>query len=93
MVYVSCVSRSLRLYNSCFPHVVNLACKAVVEAITRMEFSAVDADEYSPPEGPRPTSFIEALERDPIAIIRSLIRSVNVFIYSKVKALIDLYNF
>lgn len=56
---------------------VNLACKAVIEAITRIEFSAVNAEEYTPPDGPQATSFVEALQRDPIATIRSLIRSVS----------------
>ena len=93
MVYVSYISRSLRLSNSCFSHVVNLACKAVVEAFTQMKFSVVNADEYSPPKEPRPTFFIEALECNPIAIICSLICSINLFLFLKVKALTDLYNF
>ena len=32
----------------CFPHVVNLACKAVLAAITNMDFTADDAEDYNP---------------------------------------------
>lgn len=56
---------------------MNLACKAVVEAITRIDFSVITAEEYVPPEGAQPTSFVEALQRDPIATVRSLIRAVR----------------
>ena len=66
--------------SSCFPHVVNLACKAVIEALTHVEYSAPDAQEYIPPPNPNgasPVSFLEALHRDPIATLRSLIRAVG----------------
>lgn len=32
----------------CFPHVVNLACKAVLTAITNMDFAADDAEDCNP---------------------------------------------
>lgn len=48
-----------------------------MEALTHIEFSAVNAEEYTPPDGPQPTTFVEALQRDPIATIRSLIRAVR----------------
>jgi hypothetical protein len=35
-------------WSSCFPHVVNLACKAVLAAITNMDFAAEDAEDYDP---------------------------------------------
>jgi len=70
----------LRSYVSwrCFPHVVNLACKAVLSAITRIEYAAENAGDYVPIViGPRSTTFAEAITRDPIATLRSLVRGVH----------------
>ncbi|KAJ7358519.1 hypothetical protein DFH08DRAFT_686901, partial [Mycena albidolilacea] len=50
----------------CFPHIVNLACKAVLGAITDMDFAASGAADFVPdPAGEVPT-FIDAIARDPI---------------------------
>ena len=70
----------LRSYVSwrCFPHVVNLACKAVLSAITRIEYAAENAGDYVPIViGPRSMTFAEAITRDPIATLRSLVRGVH----------------
>ena len=70
----------LRSYVSwrCFPHVVNLACKAVLSAITRIEYAAENAGDYAPPAiGPRSTTFTEAIACDPIATLQSLVRGVR----------------
>jgi hypothetical protein len=56
----------------CFPHIVNLACQEVLEAITKIEY-ADDAADFVPPEN---TGYYH-VDRDPIACIRSLIRSVG----------------
>lgn len=53
----------------CFPHIVNLACKAVLTAITNMDFAADDADDYEP----------GGAFRDPIATLRTLVRVVRSF--------------
>lgn len=63
----------------CFPHIVNLACKAVLAAITNLDFAADTSAEYVP-HGPSSRSFSDALRRDPIATVRSLIRSVSIYI-------------
>ncbi|KAJ7580032.1 hypothetical protein C8J56DRAFT_795274, partial [Mycena floridula] len=52
----------------CFPHVVNLACKAVLAAITNMDFVADDARDFEP-----------GVTRDPIATVQAVVRVV----YSK----------
>jgi hypothetical protein len=57
----------------CFPHIVNLACQEVLDTITKLEYAAEDADDFVPPEN---TGYYHA-DRDPIACIRSLIRSVG----------------
>ncbi|KAJ7848736.1 hypothetical protein B0H14DRAFT_2259389, partial [Mycena olivaceomarginata] len=50
----------------CFPHIVNLACKAVLGAITDMDFAASGAADFVP--GP---TIIDAIARDPVATIRA----------------------
>lgn len=62
---------------SCFPHVVNLACKAVLKEITDMKFAAANARDYVP-AGPVPTNFLDVLDRDPIATVRTLVRVVSI---------------
>lgn len=71
---------------SCFPHVVNLACEAVLSAMTATKYTKRSAPDYVPPpiaselstdsEGDGP-GILEAIERDPIATLRSLIRAVS----------------
>ena len=59
----------------CFPHVVNLAIKAVLSAITDMKYAMVGAAEYVP-NGPmlnRTTRFFVNVGHDPIATIWTLI--------------------
>ena|SRR5882762_2974018 len=60
----------------CFPHIVNLACKAVLTAITKLDFAKETAQNYVP-TGPAAQTFADALRRDPIATSRSLIRGVH----------------
>lgn len=60
---------------SCFPHIVNLACKAVLGAMTKLEYASQTAQDYVP-TGPEPTSFWDAINRDSIATVRSLVRAV-----------------
>ncbi|KAL1712177.1 ribonuclease H-like domain-containing protein, partial [Schizophyllum commune] len=50
----------------CFPHVVNLACKAVLAAITNLDFARPNAGPFVP----------TALHRDAIAIVRTAIRAI-----------------
>lgn len=54
---------------SCFPHIVNLACKAVLAAITNLNYvddTVEGYEDYEPVFG-----------RDCIAIIRSLVNAVS----------------
>ena len=53
----------------CFPHVINLACQAVLEAITNMDFANEDAEDYLPTEE----------EHNPIAMIQTIVHVVNLF--------------
>ena len=55
---------------SCFPHIVNLACKAVLAAITNLEYVDDTVEGYTDYE---PSRF----SRDLIATIRSLVNSVR----------------
>ena len=65
----------------CFPHIVNLACHAVLEAVTKLKYAAENAEDYVPnDEDPVPATFEEALKCDPVATTRSLIQGVSLYI-------------
>lgn len=66
----SCISR-------CFPHIVNLACHAVLGAITDLDFAAENSVDFVPNEDQPAATLEEALKRDPVATTRSLIRGVS----------------
>ena len=70
------------LFSRCFPHIVNLSCKAVLSAITSMEYAADNAPNYIP-HGIAPhrsATFLDSISRDPIAMVRTLVRVVcNMF--------------
>ncbi|KAJ6624133.1 hypothetical protein B0H10DRAFT_1785047, partial [Mycena sp. CBHHK59/15] len=51
----------------CFPHIVNLACKAVLGAITDMDFAASGSADFIP-DPARATTFLDAIARDPIHV-------------------------
>ena len=57
---------------------MNLACKAVLTAITKLDFAKETARDYVP-TGPMAQTFVDAIKRDPIATSRSLIRGVFTF--------------
>jgi hypothetical protein len=77
----------------CFPHIVNLACKAVLAAITNLTYAAEEAEDFVPPEEDDESEedqydedmwygennpFMKAVRRrDPVATLRSLIRVVS----------------
>ncbi|KAK6992491.1 ribonuclease H-like domain-containing protein, partial [Favolaschia claudopus] len=65
------VNRRIR----CFPHIVNLACKAVLSAITDMDFAASDAPDFNRDAGEEAHTFLDAIARDPVATIRTSIRA------------------
>ena len=54
---------------------MNIACQAVLDAITDMDYVLEQADYFVPPEMPVIT-FVDALERDPDATVHSLIKEV-----------------
>ncbi|KAF7328296.1 Dimer-Tnp-hAT domain-containing protein [Mycena sanguinolenta] len=60
----------------CFPHIVNLACKAVLSAITDMDFAATGADDFVPNRA-EPRTFLDAIARDPIATVRTTVRVIR----------------
>jgi hypothetical protein len=60
---------------------VNLSCKAVLKAITQIEFATRDAPDFVPSEqAPDAMSFSESISRDPIATVRALVRVVCLMI-------------
>jgi hypothetical protein len=65
----------------CFPHIINLACKAVLSAFTDEDLAkelTLNERDYAPdPEESLPQTFEDAVQRDPIATLRSLIRTVR----------------
>ncbi|KAH6871731.1 hypothetical protein BKA70DRAFT_1130625, partial [Coprinopsis sp. MPI-PUGE-AT-0042] len=50
----------------CFPHIVNLACKAVLAEITNTDYANIDE-----------ATFLNAVDHDPIATLRALIRAIR----------------
>lgn len=65
-LYVSNTFLYLFLYR-CFPHIVNLACKAALAAITDLAHAGDDAQEYEP----------NYYQRDVVATVRSLVNAVS----------------
>jgi hypothetical protein len=57
-------------FNSCFPHIVNLACKAALAAITDLTFVDETTEGY---EDYEPSNYT----KDCIATIRSFVNSVS----------------
>jgi hypothetical protein len=55
---------------SCFPHIVNLACKAVLAAITNLEYAEDLAEDYEDYEPAYENS------KDCIASVQSLVNAV-----------------
>jgi hypothetical protein len=59
---------------SCFPHVVNLACKAILSAISKLDYGSVDFDDNNTDDD----TFMDSLKQDPVAAIRVLIKAASV---------------
>lgn len=59
----------------CFPHVVHLACKAILKAITDVQYAENDAANFEP-HGDSANTFMDAIQRDPIATLRTVVRQV-----------------
>lgn len=55
---------------------MNLACKAILGAITDMDFAAPEADDFVPPLDPA-DNFLAAVGGDPVATIRTTVRVVR----------------
>ncbi|KAF7358762.1 HAT family dimerization domain-containing protein [Mycena sanguinolenta] len=66
--------RKLHRRIRCFPHIVNLAVKAVLSAITNMDFAAPEAEDFVP-NPTAPQTVLDAIARDPIATVRTTIRA------------------
>jgi len=59
------------MFLRCFPHIVNLACKAALSAMTKLAYAASQAEDHVPPD------YAAGLDRDPIATIRSFVCAVS----------------
>lgn len=73
---------------SCFPHIVNLACKAVLSMLSNMDYAKEPGpeDNYA--------SFFEAISGDPITTLHAAIRVVgNVFNHSFIQLTCTLFRF
>lgn len=57
-----------QIITRCFPHVVNLACKAVLSAITKTDFTMT---------GNEDGNLFEDLDKDPVATLRKLVNAVR----------------
>ncbi|KAG1896125.1 uncharacterized protein F5891DRAFT_959093, partial [Suillus fuscotomentosus] len=55
---------------------INLTCKAVLQAITNMDHAQNDAIEYVP-NMPPSRDFMSAIERDPIATVRTIVHQTD----------------
>ncbi|KAK6991690.1 hypothetical protein R3P38DRAFT_3227535 [Favolaschia claudopus] len=60
----------------CFPHITHLACNAVLKAITNMDFADPEAVDFDAHDDTA-SSFLDAIDRDPIATIRTIIRLIR----------------
>ena len=69
-VHIAISLCTLIVFCRCFPHIVNLACKAILSAVTNMDFAADNAEDY----------LFEGTSSDPIATLRTLVRVVRLFI-------------
>jgi hypothetical protein len=56
---------------SCFPHVVNLACKAILSAISKLNYTSVNFDSTD-------DTFMDAIKQDLIAAMQVLIKAASV---------------
>jgi hypothetical protein len=54
-----------------------LACQAILKAITDMDFADSNATAFEP-SGNVATTFMDAIDRDPIATLRAIVRQVCV---------------
>jgi hypothetical protein len=54
-----------------FPHVVNLACQAVLAALTNLDYAR------EPITTEEQVTFLDAVDKDPVATVRALIRVVR----------------
>jgi hypothetical protein len=69
-VHIATSLHTFIIFCRCFPHIVNLACKAILSAITDMDFMAEETEDYA----------FEGTSSDPIAALRTLVRVVRPFI-------------
>ncbi|KAJ6614682.1 hypothetical protein B0H10DRAFT_1802927, partial [Mycena sp. CBHHK59/15] len=59
----------------CFPHIVNLACKAMLREISDMDFAAKGPADFVPPQVQAAT-FMDVIEQDPVATVRTVVRVI-----------------
>jgi hypothetical protein len=65
-------------FTRCFPHIVHLACQAILKAITDTDFADDNVVNFEP-RGRPATTFMDAIDRDPIATLRAIVRQVVIF--------------
>ncbi|KAF7328561.1 HAT family dimerization domain-containing protein [Mycena venus] len=71
--------RKLHRRIRCFPHIVNLACKAILGAITNMDFAASGAADFVPGPAAPPRTILDAIAHDPVATVRTSVRVIRAF--------------
>ena len=73
---ITCMILIVYVYHSCFPHIINLACQAIVKSITKIQYISDKGSLEFVPTVSTARTFHEALTHDPVAHIRALIRVV-----------------
>jgi len=71
-----CMILIVDVCDSCFPHIINLACQAIVKSITKIQYISDEGDSEFIPMVSTARNFREAVTHDPVAHIRALIRVV-----------------
>ena len=65
---------TMALIQRSFPHIVNLTCYTILEAVTKLKYAAENAEDYVQNDKDSvPAIFEEALKHDPVPTTCSLI--------------------
>jgi len=67
---LSFIINTYEVFIRCFPHIVNLACKAVLGVLTELKYIDETQEGYEEYN-------INAVSRDCIALVRSMVSAVN----------------
>ena len=76
-----CFINTYQAFIRCFPHIVNLACKAVLGVLTELKYIDETQEGYEEYN-------VNAFSRDIIALVRSMVSAVHFFISEVIAFLI-----